>query len=249
MPNPEFSPVDKGSTKHVVFVLYEKVTLLDFVGATEVFNNVPGFVIHWLAPTMDPVTTSENMKVLPTGTFEDVPQGEIEVLFIPGGNYKGTIPAMFDLRYRNFIQETSCRSTWSGSVCTGAFIMAAAGGFNNCQVTTYWSQLQNLSYLKDKYGITVDLNSYPRFLLDNNKKRFSGGGVSSSIDLAFELVKQIVDNETAQKAQLFIQYAPSPPNNSGDPSQAPPQITNEVLELEANYTAHMKEGVMQLINE
>jgi cyclohexyl-isocyanide hydratase len=248
MPDPVFTTHDKDATKNVVFVLYDYVTLVDFTGATEVFNSTPGFVVHWLAPTMDPITTSENMKVLPTGSFDNVPD-QIEILFIPGGNYKGIIASMFDIRYRDFISKTSKNAVWTGSVCTGAFILTAAGGLNNCQATTYWSQLENLSMLSDKYGISVDCNNYPRFLIEENQKRFSGGGISSSIDLALELVKRIVDNKTSEMAQLYIQYAPSPPNQSGDPSQAPSEITKEAITNEATYTAHMKEAVMELINE
>jgi cyclohexyl-isocyanide hydratase len=248
MPDPVFTTHDKDATKNVVFVLYDYVTLVDFTGATEVFNSTPGFVVHWLAPTMDPITTSENMKVLPTGSFDNVPD-QIEILFIPGGNYKGIIASMFDIRYRDFISKTSKNAVWTGSVCTGAFILTAAGGLNNCQATTYWSQLENLSMLSDKYGISVDCNNYPRFLIEENQKRFSGGGISSSIDLALELVKRIVDNKTSEMAQLYIQYAPSPPNQSGDPSQASPEITKEARINEASYTAYMKEAVMELINE
>lgn len=247
MPNPVFNTQDN-STKNVVFVLFDDVTLVDFTGATEIFNNVPGFVLHWLAPTMNPITTSENMQVLPTGTFEEAPP-DIEILFIPGGNYKGVSASMFDIRYRNFISEAGAKAVWTGSVCTGAFILAAAGGLTHCHATTYWSQLHNLSLLKDKYAISVDQRHYPRYLIDEKQKRFSGGGISSSIDLALELVKRIVDNKTSQMAQLFIQYAPGPPNQSGDPSQAPPEITKTVTALEAGYTAHMYEAVMQLLGE
>lgn len=248
MTNSVISTTTDSATKNVVFVLYDYVTLVDFTGATEVFNNVPNFVLHWLAPTMDPITTSENMQVLPTGTFDDAPE-EIEILFVPGGNFKGIAASMFDVRYRNFIGEASAKAVWTGSVCTGAFILAAAGGLTNCHATTYWSQLHNLSLLKDKYGITVDQHHYPRYLIDAKQKRFSGGGISSSIDLALELAKRIVDNASSQMAQLFIQYAPGPPNQSGDPSQAPPEITKQAIAMQAGYTAHINEAVMQLINE
>lgn len=236
------------TNKNVVFVLFDDVTLVDFTGATEVFNNVPNFVLHWLAPTMDPITTSENMKVLPTGTFADAP-ADIEILFVPGGNYKGIAASMFDERYRSFLAAASARAVWTGSVCTGAFILAAAGGLTDCHATTYWSQLHNLSLLKEKYGITVDQDHYPRYLIDAEKKRFSGGGISSSIDLALELTRQVVDNKTSQTAQLFIQYAPGPPNQSGDPSQAPPEITKEVTAMEEGYTANINEAVLKLLSE
>jgi cyclohexyl-isocyanide hydratase len=248
MPNPNFTAsVTNAAPQNVVFVLYNAVTLMDFVGATEVFNNTPNFVIHWLAPTMDAITTSENMQVLPTGTFDDVPDN-IEILFIPGGNYKGIASCMFDSEYQNFITKASVNANWVGSVCTGAFILAATGAFNNCSITTYWSQLGNLALLHEKFSITVAAG-YPRYLVDVEKKRFSGGGISSSVDLALALVQVIVDNETSQKAQLFIQYAPGPPNQSGDPSQAPSAITTEVTAMEASYTLHINEAVQQLISQ
>jgi cyclohexyl-isocyanide hydratase len=256
MTRPDNKTINMNTTpvKNVVFILFDKVTLMDFVGATEVFNNTPGMVIHWLAPTMDAITTSENMKVLPTGTFDkplpgsDDPLTEVEILFIPGGNYGGVGPAMFDERYRSFIQQTAAIAQWSGSVCTGGFIAAAAGLLNSCEVTTYWSQVPNLSLLKDKCQFTV-AHGYPRFLLDEANRRFTGGGISSSVDLALALVEKITDTPTAEKAQLFIQYAPGPPVQAGDPSQAPPLIIEEVMEMQAGYTGEIYEAVQRLLRE
>ncbi|MBL7727439.1 MAG: DJ-1/PfpI family protein, partial [Dinghuibacter sp.] len=139
---------DATTNKNIVFVLYNDVTLVDFVGATEVFNNVPGFQLHWLAPDNNPITTSEKMRVLPTGTFADVPE-DVEILFVPGGGSEGVNGAMFSPIYREFLATTATRARWTGSVCTGAFILAAAGCLNNCMVTTYWSQLGNLSLLNE----------------------------------------------------------------------------------------------------
>lgn len=232
--------------RNVVFVLYDKVTLVDFVGATEVFNNTPGMVIHWLAPTLAPVTTSENMQVLPTGTFDDLP-AEVTVFFVPGGNFAGVEYAMFNPQYQDFIKKASARAQWAGSVCTGGFIMAAANELRNCQVTTYWSQIPNFSLLQEKCGFTV-AEGYPRFLLDRTHHRFTGGGISSSFDLALALVRELTDTATAEKAQLFIQYAPGPPVHAGDPTEAPPLIIEEVMEMQAGYTGEMYNAVMQLLN-
>lgn len=246
MPNPIFAAQTKTPPKHVVFVLYDDVTLTDFVGATEVFNVAPDFEIHWLAPTMDPVTTSEKMRVLPTGTFEDCPETGVEILFVPGGDYRGVVATMFDKRYMDFIGQTAKIAHWTGSVCTGAFILAAAGGFHHCPVTTYWSQLENLALLSDKYRITVDTEHYPRYVVDAQNRRFSGGGISSSLDLALELVKHISGNKASQMAQLFIQYAPHPPNRSGDPSQAPPSVVQAAKAAEHDYTEEIRKAVVKL---
>jgi len=234
-------------TKNIVFVIYDGVTMVDFVGATEVFYMVPGITLHWVAPTMNVITTSEKMRVLPTCTFDDAPH-DIEVLFIPGGYTDGVTNTMFDKKYQEYIKHSAKRAKWAGSVCTGAFIAAAAGILDDCLVTTYWSQLDNLKLLQDKYNFLV-VPGYPRFLLDDEHKRFTGGGISSSIDLALKLTEEIFDKETAEKAQLYIQYAPGPPVRSGDPCQAPVKISAEVLKGDADYSANMKKSVEKLLEK
>jgi ammonia channel protein AmtB len=53
----------------VVFPLYEGSTLLDFAGATQVFA-FAGFAPVWAAACLDPITTTENVQVLPGDTFD-----------------------------------------------------------------------------------------------------------------------------------------------------------------------------------
>ena len=56
----------------VVFPLYDGSTLLDFAGATQIFA-FAGFEPVWAAASLGPVTTTENVQVLPGDTFEGVP--------------------------------------------------------------------------------------------------------------------------------------------------------------------------------
>lgn len=135
---------------------------------------------------------------------------------------------MFDDELQEFIIDKAKTSSWVGSVCTGAFILAAANQYKDCEITTYWSQIPNLKLLEAKMKFKV-ADEYPRYILNKELKRFSGGGVSSSVDLALALVEAIIGINLAEQTQLSIQYAPSPPINSGDPSQAPLSITKAVV--------------------
>jgi cyclohexyl-isocyanide hydratase len=220
------------------FPLYQGCTLLDFAGATQVFafaNVTP----VWLAPTCEPVTTTEGVQVMPGGTFDD-PGGDLDILFVPGGG-DAVAKAMLDPVLVGFVRETGASASWAGSVCTGAFILAAAGLLDGYEATTYWSQRENLA-LFPKIKVSA---GYPRWVIHGN--RFSGGGVSSSIDLALELVSLISGPTASMTAQLSIQYAPDPPYQSGDPAQAPPEVTAQVLKSQKKFTAKIRKSVEKLV--
>ncbi|MEM7257435.1 MAG: LamG-like jellyroll fold domain-containing protein, partial [Pseudomonadota bacterium] len=108
--------------------LFQGVTLLDFTGATQVFAWVPGMKVVWLAECMSPVVTSEGVSVLPHATFDDA--RKIDILFMPGGSGEGITYAMQNEKFQQFIKSAGADAQWVGSVCVGAFVLAAAGLFD-----------------------------------------------------------------------------------------------------------------------
>ena len=224
----------------VGFPIYDGCTLLDFAGATQIFSQwvAAGFESVWLAPSRDPVRTSEGVQVLPSRCFDD--PGVIDILFVPGGGEEvGKV--MQDPAYVDFVRQAGQAARFAGAVCTGAFIAAAAGLLDDCEATTYWSQRENLALFP---RITVAAG-YPRWVFSGN--RFTGGGVSSSIDLALELVDRLAGPTKCQEAQLSTQYAPRPPFDSGDPATAPPEVTTAVHTNQKQFIACIKEATLEVI--
>ncbi len=215
----------------VGFPLYPGCTLLDFAGATQVFAYTPGFRVVWIAATLDPVSTTESVSVMPNATFDDHPP--LSIVFVPGGGSDGVGAAMLDPTIQAWLKRVAEDAEWVGSVCTGAFILAAAGLLDGCQATTYWSARPVLALFPE---VSV-VPGYPRWHLDEDRKRFSGGGISSSIDLALKLVDNIAGPQAAQTSQLFVQYAPSPPVHAGDPTEASPELVISVTQSQASFTA------------
>jgi len=228
------------------FPLYEDGTLLDFVGATQVFAFAGGCTPIWLAKEKKPILSSEGMTVNPQYAFSEE-HPPIDVLFVPGGGGDGVAAAMLDHQTQQWITEVAQHAQWSGSVCVGAFILAAAKVLDGCNVTTYWSALEILQRFPE---LQVFTNSYPRYLVEPVKRRFSGGGVSSSIDLALELVIQLKGTIAADNAQLSIQYAPDPPVESGDPSTAAPELVEQMRKNQAQPFLHpISVATDQVINQ
>lgn len=233
----------------VGFPLYDGVTLMDFVGATDVFNVAYGyFTPIWLAEEIRPVKTSSGTFVYPNYSFNEA-HPLIDILYIPGGHADGVINnAMFNQAYQNFIKTTAATAQWTGSVCVGAFILAAAELLNNCTVTTYWSQLNNLGLLTDYCNMKIP-EGYPRGIIDEQQKRFTGGGISSSVDLALMLVEKLKGKWMAEASELYIQYAPQPPVQSGDPGTASPSLVKDVLISQLAATKQYYDAVQRILSQ
>lgn len=223
--------------------LYNGCTLMDFAGAAQVFASASGFTPIWISNEAS-ITTTENLQVIPDYNFDNHPK--VDILFVPGGGDEGVISCMNDKVFLDALVKISKTATWNGSVCTGAFVIAASGILKDCSATTYWSQIPNLKLLAKKMNLVIP-RGYPRFLIDEKNHKFTGGGISSSVDLALDLVLKIGGLETAEKTQLSIQYAPGPPINSGDPSEAPKRITMEVTKTQASFIKNMRVAVEDLL--
>lgn len=228
----------------VGFALYQGCTLMDFAGATQVFSSTEGFKSVWLALEQTIITT-EGVAIEPNYHFSKAPK--IDILFVPGGGQNGVISAMQNKEYLKHIRKISETTTWNGSVCTGAFVLAAAGILKNCLATTYWSQIPTLGLLADKLKLKIP-PSYPRFSIDMEQKIFTGGGISSSLDLALEMVLIIKGLETAQTTQLFIQYQPNPPVDAGDPDHAPQYITDRMRKEDEGFSKALTRQIEKIIN-
>lgn len=224
--------------------LYNGCILMDFAGATQVFSAPFGFKAIWLAADLNPITTFEGFKVSPQYTFDDHPP--IDVLFIPGGSVPFVIGKMQDKQFLDFIRTTAPDTLWTGSVSSATFILAAADLIRNCHVTTYWTQIPTLEWLSKKMKLEIPYG-FPRHLLNDDKKIFTGGGTTSSIDLALQLVLKIKGFEAAEKTQLYIQYAPCPSINSGDPSVALVDVSQDLLKARKQENVQLTLAVKKLL--
>jgi cyclohexyl-isocyanide hydratase len=227
---------------NVGFVLYPDCTLLDFAGATQIFAFTGVFKPIWIAADLAPIPTTEGVTVNPNATFDDHPP--LSIVFVPGGG-SGVGEAMLDPTLQGWLKHVTPTADWVGSVCTGAFVLAASGALDDCEVTTYWSARPALQMFPT---LTV-IPGYPRWHVDEARRRFSGGGISSSLDLALRLVEVIGGIDMARTTQLSNQYAPHPPLDSGDPGEASPELVISVTQSQAAFTASLVAATKQVLGQ
>lgn len=70
-------------------------------------------------------------------------------------------------------------------------------------------------------------------------KIVTAAGVSSGIDMAIELVALLTDDVTAQATQLFTEYDPQPPFDSGALSKASPEVVAKAVALAEYHQAKL----------
>ena len=98
------------------------------------------------------------------------------------------------------------------SVCTGAFVLGAAGLLKGRRATTHWAYTDLLPLV----GAT---HEPARVVKDGNI--ITAGGVTSGIDFGLTVVAELAGETTAQTIQLSIEYDPAPPFDAGHPDRAP----------------------------
>lgn len=196
---------------NIVMLLYPRLTQLDLTGPFEVFTRLPDVTITLAAKSLDPVTDSGGLRLLPTHTLADAPQADI--LFVPGG--PGQLDLMDDTEVLDFLRAQAAGTRYVTSVCTGSLVVAAAGLLTGYRATCHWMSLDQLAL----FGCTP---CDDRVVVDRN--RVTGGGVTSGIDFALHLAALLFDQDRAERTQLSMEYNPAPPFRSGHPNSADPAM-------------------------
>ena len=164
-----------------------------------------------------PVTTDSGFSIMPGTSFADCPQADI--ICVPGGH--GVREAIADKAIVDFVREQSAGALWVTSVCTGAFILGAAGLLQDKRATCHWAY----THLLPLFGAT---HEPARVVRDGNL--VTAGGVTSGIDFALELIAMISGEAVAQTIQLALEYDPAPPFVGGTPDKAPEEILGNLRE-------------------
>jgi len=114
-----------------------------------------------------------------------------------------------------FVQRQANQAKYVTSVCTGAFILGAAGLLKGRRATTHWAFTELLPLV----GATHEKK---RVVKDGNL--ITAGGVTSGIDFGLRMVADLAGDTVAQGIQLSLEYDPDPPFASGHPDRASESI-------------------------
>jgi len=171
-----------------VFVIHEGFQLLDLAGPLEVFRTAtllgaaPGYRPLVASPDGLPATTDSGVRVAADTSLPRLARRRttIDTLVVVGG--LGAQALAHDSRAVRHVAALARRSRRVTSVCTGAFVLAAAGLLDGRRATTHWASWDRLA---DEHP-AVEVARDPIFVRDGDV--WTLAGVTGGVDLALALV-------------------------------------------------------------
>ena len=189
----------------VIIVAFDGAQSLDITGPTEVFAHAarePGgrsYEIVVASSRRAKVVTSSGLS-LGTRLLDQVRCGRADTVLVAGGEERGIITAIADRRLLRWLQRRAPKVRRMGSVCSGAFVLAAAGLLDGRVVATHWAAVSRLAAFRP--ALSVDGNAI--FVRDGQV--WTSAGVTTGIDMSLAMVEEDCGRRVADRvaAELVL---------------------------------------------
>ena len=227
----------------VVVVAYPQAKLLDVTGPCEVFadaNRALGtaaYEVEVVSESAGPVETSSGVELVARRDYAAV-RGPIDTLLVSGG--PGVRLAAGDAALLRWLRHSAARARRVGSVCTGAFLLAAAGLLDGRRATTHWEYCDRLA--REHPRIKVDPE--PIFVHDGGV--YTSAGVTAGMDLALALVEEDLGREVALAvARNLVMFVRRPGGQSQFSTLLQLQAADRepLRDLQAWAAGHLADGL------
>ncbi|MFC4945203.1 GlxA family transcriptional regulator [Pseudonocardia sp. GCM10023141] len=194
----------RSAIHRVGIVVFDGVKLLDVAGPSEVFSEAnrmgANYQLTLCAVGGGSVSSSTGMTIAVDADATD-PLVRFDTLLVMGGDIFPGHPV--DPQLRDAVIGLAGRSGRVCSICTGAFILAAAGLLDGRRATTHWRHTGVLS--RGYPAVTVE----PDAIFVRDGTTFTSAGVTAGIDLALALLEddhgEQLARQVAQSLVVFLQ--------------------------------------------
>ncbi|HEU5433424.1 MAG TPA: DJ-1/PfpI family protein [Thermomicrobiales bacterium] len=198
-------PTDQPQT--VGILIFDEVEVLDACGPFEVFAMAsrldpatdarsPLFRVVTVAERPDPVRCTGGLLIQPHHTLADCPP--LDLLVVPGG--LGTRRERSNAALLDWIAARSRAAALTTSVCTGAFLLAAAGLLDGRAATTHWASIERMRGAHP----AIDVRADARYV--DEGPIVSAAGVSAGVDMALYVVARLHGAEVANWTARQMEY-------------------------------------------
>jgi cyclohexyl-isocyanide hydratase len=119
----------------------------------------------------------------------------------------------------------------------GALLCGAARLLKGRRATTHWASFHLLHF----FG-AEPVNE--RVVVDGG--HVFAAGVTAGIDGALRLAAELRGDDAARAIQLYMEYAPEPPFDSGTPACAPPDIVQKARQAMQDITSRRENSARRI---
>src|SRR5215475_8181001 len=182
--------------RKVVIVGPPPVQALDVTGPLEVFSSVDGYDLVIGNPGVERTLQTHRKFALTDATPIAEITGPIDTLVVAGG--PGAENGIYDPAFVAWVAEMAKQSRRVASICTGVFLLGAAGLIDGKEVVTHWRFCDQLAKEFPKAIVRPE----PIFLKDGSL--YTSAGITAGIDLALALVEEDHGHEAALKIARFL---------------------------------------------
>jgi transcriptional regulator GlxA family with amidase domain len=198
----------RAEPRNVGILIFPDVEILDFCGPFEVFASatLPAetdggpemrlFEVFTVAERPEIVACRGGLLVQPNHTLDDHPP--LDVVVIPGGY--GTRREQENPVVLDWIAGQRRAGTLTTSVCTGAFLLGAAGLLDGLRATTHWTTIEGLRGRLPATDVLADVR-----VVDEGQI-ITSAGVSAGIDMALHVVRRLHGDEVARRTARDMEY-------------------------------------------
>jgi transcriptional regulator GlxA family with amidase domain len=195
-------------TRTVGILIFPEVEVLDFCGPFEIFASaaLPPetegetetrlFEVVIIAERPELVRCRGGLLVQPHHTFADHPP--LDIVVVPGGY--GTRQQQENPVALDWIRRQHAGNALTTSVCTGSFLLGAAGLLDGKRATSHWSEIGGLRERHPAIEVLDDVR-----IVDEGEI-VTSAGVSAGIDMALHVVRRLHGDEVARLTARDMEY-------------------------------------------
>ena len=184
---------------HVGFLVFPGFNLLDLSGPLEVFRWAEKYNVGAYKLTVMSLNGGEVESESPlTINSDPLVHEPLDTLLVVGGTLsEGALaPDVTD-----YVRQASALARRTTSVCTGAFVLAAAGILDGLSATTHWMDAAKLQAAHPAVRVEAD-----RIFIKADHV-WTSAGVTAGIDMALALVEEDLGREVSLAiARMLVVY-------------------------------------------
>ncbi|MGB7336928.1 MAG: GlxA family transcriptional regulator [Salaquimonas sp.] len=229
------SSIDDSKQINILFVVYPNIVLLDLAGPLQVFTHArrnaqsgPAYQTHIASFVGGMIETNTILQIGSSKLSDWLSNDEsvpLHTLVAIGGD--GAVRAVEDQNFVEQFRLLADRAERVCSVCSGAFVLAAAGLLDGRRAVTHW---EDCAHLAEKYpAIKVEVD--PIYIKDGNI--WTSAGITAGIDMALAIIEEDLGK---QAAIVMARSLVTPMVRSGGQSQFSAELDRQERDIKGRFS-------------